>query len=536
MLFLLLIISFPSTYGGKGIYRVKSADLDWLLGARSILILNIDGEGYRYDYGDSTVDFGEGRVGIGYVPANYLEVYTLWRVQGYGNATLPLKASDFTGDLGDTDLGLKLILKKIRSSYLGGDASFTLPTGRQIYSNDRLIFYPKFLMTFDFADIWAMLPLRNHLNLGIPLGRRDLGEHFPITFGLAWELPSKFFTHFMELTRNHQRDWNWRLSPGLKFHPWHRISLSIAVDFGLTKEMWLVGANAGLSINSSLLREREILPTGNIAGEVRDRNTNKPLKAKITVVEIGEVVESNPDYGVYKIIGLPAGIYTLKVESPYYTPETRVLALEADQSLVTNFNLTRAEVLFEGVVHDLKTDAPISDVSINITGPGNNILTSDSLGLFSAVLVPGEYEIIANKLNYAQFKTKLLINEDRKETILLRPIEVAEEIGETPEAIIYFDFDDANIKEDQRPKLDRIAEFLKAHPKVKCELRGHTDNRGNINYNQILSLARANSAMDYLVKVHGIEKERISTMAFSKTKLIKESAEKSRRVEIFLIK
>jgi len=42
--------------------------------------------------------------------------------------------------------------------------------------------------------------------------------------------------------------------------------------------------------------------------------------------------------------------------------------------------------------------------------------------------------------------------------------------------------------------------------------------------------------MDYFVKVHGVEKERISTMAFSKTKLVKESPEKSRRVEIFLIK
>lgn len=536
MLFLLLIISFPSTYGGKGIYRVKSADLDWLLGARSILILNTDAEGYRYDYRDSTIDFGEGRVGIGYVPTNYLEVYTLWRAQGHGNARLPINTSDFSGDLGDTDLGLKLILKKIRNSYFGTDATLTLPTGRQIYSNERLIFYPKFLMTFDLADIWSMLPLRSHLNLGTPLGRADLSEHFPITFGFAWELPSKFFTHFMELTRNHQRDWNWRLSPGLKFHPWHRFCLTVAVDFGLSEEMWLIGANAGLSINSSLLREREIVPTGNIAGEVRDKNTNKPLKAKITVIEINEVVECSPDYGVYKLIGLPAGIYTLKVDCPYYTTETRVLALEANQSLIANFNLTRSQVSLEGVVRDLKTEQPLSDVSINITGPVNTMLISDSTGLFSTTLIPGDYEISANKLNYTQFKTKVLITEDRKEAILLKPIEVAEEIKETPEAIIYFDFDDANIREDQKPELDRIAEFLKNHPGVRCELRGHTDSRGNINYNQILSLARANSAMDYLVKVHGIEKERISTMAFSKTKLIKESPEKSRRVEIFLIR
>ncbi len=71
---------------------------------------------------------------------------------------------------------------------------------------------------------------------------------------------------------------------------------------------------------------------------------------------------------------------------------------------------------------------------------------------------------------------------------------------------------------------------------VGCELRGHTDPSGNMDYNQILSLARANSVKDYLVKVHGIEKDRIATLAFSKTKLVRERTELSWRVEIFLIK
>ncbi len=532
---LFFLISFPSTYGGKGIYRVKSADIEWLLEARSILVLNTDGEGYRYDYSDTTIDFALGRIGIGYTPVRNLEVYNLWRVQGTGDARMPVNESDFEGDMGDTDIGIKGVLKKIKNSYLGADISITLPIGRGVYSNDQFIFYPKLLTTFDFGDIWPMMPLRAHFNLGSPIGRKELSENFPLLFGLACELPSKYFTYFIELTRNHEKDWNWRFSPGLKFHPIYRMSLVAVVDLGLVKDYWLIGANIGLSINSSLIREREVLPTGNIAGEVRDRKTNAPLNARITIIEIDETVNSDINYGVYKIIGLPAGVYTLKVEALHYNPEIRVVVVEPNQSNLQNFALNRSEIIYQGIVMDLKTGEPIENATVNIVGKTTQQLNSEADGYFRTTLIPDEYEIAVNKLNYSQFKTKIFLGEDLYDTIMLKPIEIAE-IGETPEAVVYFNLDDANIREDQKPVIDSIAEFLKAHPKVKCELRGHTDKSGDINYNQILSLARANSVMDYLVKVHGIEKERISTMAFSKTKLIKESPEKSRRVEIFLIK
>jgi outer membrane protein OmpA-like peptidoglycan-associated protein len=482
------------------------------------------------------MDFASGRVGIAYTPSKWLEGYTLYRAHGQGNAQLPAAESDFEGDLGDFDIGAKAALMKRRNSYLGGDLSLTLPIGRQQYTNDALIVYPKLLMTFDMGDFSNVLPLRLHVNAGIPLGRQDLSDHFPLMMGFAWELPSKYFTYFMELSNIHERDWNWRLSPGLKFHPFYRFSLTVAADLGLVDDYWLFGANAGLSVNSSLIKAREILPTGNIAGEIKDRSTNLPLQAKISLLEIDERANSDQEYGVYKLLGIPRGVYTLKVEAPYYNPQTVMVIVEPNQSSVLNFTLTRAQAMFGGIVVDTRTSLPLAEVTINITGKTETKLTSKEDGTFDVSLIPGDYEITANKLNYSQFRTKLTVTADRFDTVMLKPIEVAEEVGEVPEAIVYFNVDDANVRDDQKPTLDTIAEFLKAYPKVKCELRGHTDKSGDINYNQILSLARANSVMDYFVKVHGVEKERISTMAFSKTKLVKESLEKSRRVEIFLIK
>ncbi len=531
--FLMFLLSFPSTFGGKGIYRVKSADIEWMLDARSILVINLDAEGYRYDYSDSLNDFTSGRLGIAYTSTRWLEVYTLWRAHGEGHAQVPVTGSEFTGDLGDIDLGAKAVLKKINNSYLGADMALTLPIGRDPYSNDGLIFYPKLLATYDMGDNFYLMPIRWHLNLGVPLGRSGLGDNFPLTFGFAWELPSKWFTYFMEVTRNHERDWNWRFTPGLRFHPFYRISLTAAADLGLTGDYRLLGGNVGVSLNSSLLKEREVMPTGVIAGEIRDKSTNEPLPARVKIIEIAEIASSDDEYGVYKLMGIPKGVYTLRVEAENYNGQSRVVVVDPGQASVISFFLDRSSVYFRGLVVDAQAGGPVDAANLTIEGKTMAQVQTNLDGSFSELLIPGEYTVKVSKENFVYFTQPYVITQDRFDTIQLRPVEV---VSAVPEAIVHFDVDDANIRDDQKPVIDSIAEFLKIHPKVKCELRGHADPSGNMDYNLTLSLARANSVMDYLVKAHGIEKERISTLAFSKTKQIKEKRELSRRVEIFLVK
>ncbi len=535
MIFLLFLISFPSTYGGKGIYRIKSADTEWLLDARSILILNVDGEGYRYDYDPDPdyTDYGVFRIGFCYVPHKAIETYMIWHALGQGQLKQPASESDWTGDMGDVNIGTKFALKKIKNSYIGGDASVTLPVGREGYTNERFIFYPKLLGTLDLGDYFFKFPMRTHLNAGVPFGRKDLSGNFPVFLGFAWELPSKYFTYFMEITNTNERDFHWRVSPGIKMHPIYRLSITVAADIGLVTEYRVFGANAGISLNSSLTREREILPTGNIAGEIKDKQTGQPIEGQIRLVELDEDVKSDQESGVYKFLGIPKGVYTVKVAADYYTPLTKLVIIETNKATILNFDLDRYQVRYEGIVIDQNTSEPIAGATISIDGRSEAYPNTNEQGVFQSAIIPGDYKIKVNKENYALYTATTSILADRYDTISLRPVEM---VGEVPEAIVYFDLNDANIRDDQRPTLDRIAEFLKSHPKIKCELRGHTDPSGNIDYNQILSLARANSVRDYFVKVHGVEKERIATLAFSKTKLIKESPEQSRRVEIFLIR
>ena len=56
--------------------------------------------------------------------------------------------------------------------------------------------------------------------------------------------------------------------------------------------------------------------------------------------------------------------------------------------------------------------------------------------------------------------------------------------------------------------MDNLIQFLKTNPTVKIRLCGHTDSKGNAEYNKKLSDTRAKTAYDYLVK-KGINASRL---------------------------
>ncbi len=80
---------------------------------------------------------------------------------------------------------------------------------------------------------------------------------------------------------------------------------------------------------------------------------------------------------------------------------------------------------------------------------------------------------------------------------------------------IFFDFDRSNIRADQRPVLDRQAEWMGRHPQVQVVVEGHTDERGTREYNLALGQRRANAARDVLV-AGGVNPTRISTISYGK--------------------
>jgi peptidoglycan-associated lipoprotein len=80
---------------------------------------------------------------------------------------------------------------------------------------------------------------------------------------------------------------------------------------------------------------------------------------------------------------------------------------------------------------------------------------------------------------------------------------------------IFFDFDRAVVRPDQRPVLERQAAWLAQHPSVQVTIEGHADERGTREYNIALGQRRANAARDTLVAL-GVSGARIQTISYGK--------------------
>ncbi len=104
--------------------------------------------------------------------------------------------------------------------------------------------------------------------------------------------------------------------------------------------------------------------------------------------------------------------------------------------------------------------------------------------------------------------------------------------------MINFDYNSAKIKTEYLAKIKEFAEFMKKNRPYKAEIQGHTDNIGSKKYNKKLSLQRAKSVYDMLIKL-GVEANRLTYVGFGEEKPIADNntengRAKNRRVEAHL--
>jgi outer membrane protein OmpA-like peptidoglycan-associated protein len=75
---------------------------------------------------------------------------------------------------------------------------------------------------------------------------------------------------------------------------------------------------------------------------------------------------------------------------------------------------------------------------------------------------------------------------------------------------IFFDLDQDALKPESSSSLKRLLAFMVENPKVAITIIGHTDNQGNPQYNENLSLRRAESVKRFLLE-KGIAEDRVAT-------------------------
>lgn len=101
---------------------------------------------------------------------------------------------------------------------------------------------------------------------------------------------------------------------------------------------------------------------------------------------------------------------------------------------------------------------------------------------------------------------------------------------------VQFRFNEYALLEESFPELNKVADILKFNKTWKVVIMGHTDDVGSDEYNMDLSLDRANSVAEFLIK-NGINPTRLKIQGFGKQAPIKKGQDETtrainRRVEI----
>ncbi|MDD3859162.1 MAG: OmpA family protein [Bacteroidales bacterium] len=181
-----------------------------------------------------------------------------------------------------------------------------------------------------------------------------------------------------------------------------------------------------------------------------------------------------------------------------------------------SFSLPPLVVTLNGIVRDttdLEKIVLIKDAKITLINDAGVVaeLVSSSTGSFTYKLEPNQnYEVkaIVNK-DYFSNSAKFTTFNVEYDTV----INVVINLARIPRIIVLpnieYDYDKATLRPESTVALDGLVKTLTDNPNITIELRAHTDFRGNDDYNQELSLARAKSCVDYLIE-KGIKADRLT--------------------------
>lgn len=279
----------------------------------------------------------------------------------------------------------------------------------------------------------------------------------------------------------------------------------------------------------------------------------KRERGKINISNLGQPMNSqSDDFGLYQFdltrgfftSNRPGGkgdddIYTFVNDDPdlkivnYYLegvtvtkddggneivlPNTKV-ALHAEDGEVVGESFTGEDGVFKFRVY--------SEENYNLIGEKTDYFTTRIN--FSTVGKSVDRSTLTEFITNVTFDSK--INMER--IVLEKPIVLNN---------IYYDLDKADIRPDAAIVLDSLVGLMNDNPEIYVELGSHTDARADDVYNMNLSIRRARSAVQYMIK-KGVEAERITAKGYGETMLIVKNAQteeehqKNRRTEFKVLR
>ncbi|WP_306641469.1 OmpA family protein [Sanyastnella coralliicola] len=205
---------------------------------------------------------------------------------------------------------------------------------------------------------------------------------------------------------------------------------------------------------------------------------------------------------------------------------------------------------------------PLSECDVTLVDPSGEETHLNTAGLGSFYVPVSHdqpYEMVIRRQAFYEFRQTLEVAAgldqchavdihlvpDRSQIPPPLTLDVVVEKGMVLELYhIYFDKDEADVRQDAMKDLETFYELLMKYPSMKGELMAHTDSRASAEYNMQLSQRRAESVRNYLIS-RGIDGDRLIANGYGETQLVnlcsddvectEEQHQRNRRVEFRVI-
>lgn len=369
------------------------------------------------------------------------------------------------------------------------------------------------------------------------------------------------------------------LTIGARFFPWKGLSLTAAVDIGMTgvqnfieelspnaPYMVYLGVGWGFDTWERPPVEKVKMVEKKIEGKAPVRGHIKGLvheKDKADAAVPGAVVawDNHPELtalytgpdGRFTTQELNSGNYTFNIKADGYKDgqcAAEIAKSGADVQLDCPLEaLPRVGTLI-GHVRDGETNGPVPNATVKFRDSSGKELsiTADSNGAFRFEgVAPGDGEISVDAPEYLAYVDKASVKVRQEVTFdpIIRHKPKAANVQVTDKEItikqqIQFALDQDVILPESTPLLLEIADVLIKTPRVKrVEVQGHTDNTGTPEHNQDLSDRRAASVRNWLVQ-HGVSPDRLVAKGYGQSKplvpnVTTANKAKNRRVQFIIL-
>lgn len=196
----------------------------------------------------------------------------------------------------------------------------------------------------------------------------------------------------------------------------------------------------------------------------------------------------------------------------------------------------RCEQAIAGIVTDQETGQFVADSKLSLFDEKFEFIkasVSDDKGEYGFEVECGKkYYVRAEKPDYETKERNIIIAKVTGKTDLsvalekrIKPIGLGTDLAKTLNIpMIYFDLDKSFIRKDAAFELEKIVAVMKQYPKMKIDVRSHTDSRQTAKYNEALSDRRAKSTRAWLVE-NGIDASRLTAKGYGESQLVNHCAD-----------